>query len=182
MLKGTGMNIKFLLLAAISGALITADQAVKIYVHTHFMLHESIEVIPGFFSLTYVQNPGAAFGFLADSNPAFREIFFLSMPPIALLIILAILRTVPDWDRWTIVSLSMVFGGAIGNYIDRLRFRYVIDFLDFHIQRKFVWPAFNIADMAIVGGVAILLYLEFTKHKRTTEEVTDKSQASDKPA
>jgi signal peptidase II len=182
MLKGTDMNIKFLLLAAISGALVTADQATKIYVHTHFLLHESIEVIPGFFNLTYVQNPGAAFGFLADSNPAFREIFFLSMPPIALLIILAILRTVHESDRWTIVSLSMVFGGAIGNYIDRIRFRYVIDFLDFHIQRKFVWPAFNIADMAIVGGVAILLYLEFTKGKNSPEAVEESSLAGDKPA
>ena len=160
------MKIKYLLLAAISGAIITADQAVKMYVHTHFALHESIEVIQGFFNITYVRNMGAAFGFLAESHPMFRELFFLSMPPIALLIILAIMRGVPEADRWTIASLSMVFGGAIGNYIDRLRFRFVIDFLDFHIQKKYVWPAFNIADMAIVGGVSILLFLEFTKHKR----------------
>lgn len=164
------MKIKYLLLAAISGAIIAADQAVKMYVHTHFMLHESVEVIPGFFNLTYVRNTGAAFGFLADSPPWFREAFFLSMPPIALLIILAILRNVTDTDRWTIISLSMVFGGAIGNFIDRLRFRYVIDFLDFHIQKKYVWPAFNIADMAIVGGVAILLFLEFTRHKSKADD------------
>lgn len=159
------MRIKYLLLAAISGAIITADQAVKMYVHTHFDLHESIEVIPNFFNLTYVRNEGAAFGFLSTSHPIFKEIFFLSMPPIALLIILAILRNVLESDRWTISSLSLVFGGAIGNYIDRLRFRYVIDFLDFHIDRKYVWPAFNIADMAIVCGVAVLLFLEFTRNK-----------------
>ena len=168
------MKLKYLLLAAISGAIITADQAVKIYVNTHFSLHESVEVINGLFSLTYVQNPGAAFGFLADSAPIFREIFFLSMPPIALLIILAIMRGVQEVDRWTIVSLSMVFGGAIGNYIDRLRFRYVIDFLDFYLvkegRRVWSYPAFNIADMAIVCGVAILLFLEFTKHKRHVPE------------
>lgn len=164
------MKIKYLLLAAISGAIVAADQAVKMYVHTHFMLHESVEVIPGFFNLTYVRNTGAAFGFLADSPPWFREAFFLSMPPIALLIILAILRGVAESDRWTIISLSMVFGGAIGNFIDRLRFRYVIDFLDFHIQKKYVWPAFNIADMAIVGGVAILLFLEFTRNKPKSDE------------
>lgn len=177
------MKIKYLLLAAIAGAIITADQAVKIYVHTHFGLHESVEVIQNFFSLTYVQNPGAAFGFLADSAPIFREIFFLSMPPIALLIILAIMRGVLESDRWTIVSLSMVFGGAIGNYIDRLRFRYVIDFLDFYImkdgKRSWTYPAFNIADMAIVGGVAILLFLEFTKHKRP---IGDSSESAGTPA
>ena len=160
------MKIKYMILAAISGAIITVDQMVKIYIHTHFNLHESIEVIPNLFNLTYVRNPGAAFGFLAESHPMFREIFFLSMPPVALLIILAIMRSVQEVDRWTVVSLSMVFGGAIGNYIDRLRFRYVIDFLDFHIDRRYVWPAFNVADMAIVGGVAILLFLEFTKQKR----------------
>ncbi len=172
------MKIKYLLLAAISGAIIAADQAVKIYVHTHFALHESVDVIPGFFNLTYVRNPGAAFGFLAESHPWFREIFFLSMPPVALLIILAILRGVLESDRWTIVSLSMVFGGAIGNYIDRIRFRYVIDFLDFHIQKKYVWPAFNIADMAIVCGVSILLYLEFTKNRATKQAPADNPPAT----
>ena len=160
------MKLKYMILAAISGSIITVDQLVKMYIHTHFNLHESVEVIPNLFNLTYVRNPGAAFGFLAESHPVFRELFFLSMPPVALLIILAIMRGVQEIDRWTIVSLSMVFGGAIGNYIDRLRFRFVIDFLDFHIDRRYVWPAFNVADMAIVGGVAILLFLEFTKQKR----------------
>lgn len=162
------MNIKYLLLAAISGAIVTADQAVKMYVYTRFMLHESIAVVPNFFDITYIRNQGAAFGFLQDAHPMFRELFFLSMPPIALLIILAILRGVLESDRWTIVSLSMVFGGAIGNYIDRLRFGYVVDFLDFHIRDVYHWPAFNIADMAIVCGVGILLFLEFTKHREKT--------------
>lgn len=173
------MKIKYLILLCIAGAIITADQAVKLYIHTHFGIHESTEVIKNFFSLTYVQNPGAAFGFLAESAPIFREIFFLSMPPIALLIILAIMRGVSERDRWTIVSLSMVFGGAIGNYIDRLRFRYVIDFLDFYLvkdgRRVWTYPAFNIADMAIVCGVAILLFLEFTKHRRSAPEAEGSS-------
>lgn len=170
------MKLKYLILAAITGTIITVDQATKMYVHTHFHLHESIEVISGFFNLTYVRNQGAAFGFLANSHETFRELFFLSMPPVALLIILAILRTVADSDRWTIVSLSLVFGGAIGNYIDRVRFRYVIDFLDFHLQKKYTWPAFNIADSAIVVGVAVLLYLELTRPKTAPQSgESDKS-------
>jgi signal peptidase II len=176
------MRIKYLLLLAISGAIITADQAVKMYIHTHFTLHEAISVIPNYFNITYVRNQGAAFGFLADSHPWFREMFFLSMPPVALIIILAIMRSVMESDRWTIISLSLVFGGAIGNYIDRLRFRYVIDFLDFHINEFYHWPSFNVADMAIVCGVGILLFLEFTKQRSKNEESEQAQTAGSPPA
>ncbi len=162
------MRIKYLILIAIAGAIVTADQAVKMYVYTHFALHETIPVIANYFNFTYIRNQGAAFGFLADSYPWFRDAFFLSMPPVALLIILAILRGVKDDARWTIVSLSLVFGGAIGNYIDRVRFGWVVDFLDFHIHENYHWPAFNIADMAIVSGVGILLFLEFTTQQQNS--------------
>ena len=127
--------------------------------HTQFQFGESLPVIENFFNLTYVRNFGAAFGFLADSHPDFREIFFLAMPPVALIIILSILRTTNDDDTLQIIALSGIFSGAIGNYIDRLRFRYVIDFLDFHLYNKYSWPAFNVADMAIVGGVGLLMFL-----------------------
>ncbi|WP_413575938.1 signal peptidase II [Bdellovibrio sp. HCB290] len=166
------MKKKYIWLLAISGFLIALDQVIKLYVHTHFHLGESVVVIPDFFNLTYVRNFGAAFGFLAESHPSFRELFFLTMPPIALIIILGILRGVKDDDTKQIIALSSIFGGAIGNYIDRVRFRYVIDFLDFHIYGKWSWPAFNVADMAIVGGVCLLLllmFLENSKKKESTE-------------
>jgi signal peptidase II len=163
------MKKKYLWLLAISGVLIALDQLTKVYVHTHFHLGESVVVIPNFFNFTYVRNFGAAFGFLAESHPSFRELFFLSMPPIALVIILGILRGVKDDDTKQIVALSSIFGGAIGNYIDRLRFRYVIDFLDFHLYNRWSWPAFNIADMAIVGGVCLLLLLMFVEKKKQDE-------------
>ena len=166
------MNIKYLILAAISGAIITVDQLVKMYVHTHFALGESVTVIENFFNLTYVRNTGAAFGIFGESHPLFREIFFLSMPPIAVLVILTILRGVHERDRINIVALSLIFGGAIGNYIDRLRFRYVIDFLDFHLAGHYTWPAFNVADMGIVCGVATLIYLEFSRKSNTKQATT----------
>ena len=175
------MNLKYLLLGSISAAVIALDQATKIYVHTQFQLHESIDVIDGFFNLTYVRNTGAAFGFLANSPEVFRELFFLSMPPIALVIIFWILRSVQEKDRLNITALSLVFGGAIGNYIDRVRFRYVIDFLDFHIDKKWSWPAFNIADSAIVVGVMILLYLEFTRAKIQADGSTTSSSGASNP-
>lgn len=159
------MKRKYIWLLIISGFLVALDQLIKVYVHTHFHLGESVVVIPNFFNLTYVRNFGAAFGFLAESHPSFRELFFLSMPPIALLIILGILRGVKNNDTKQIIALSSIFGGAIGNYIDRIRFRYVIDFLDFHLYNRWSWPAFNVADMAIVGGVGLLLLLMFLENK-----------------
>ncbi len=163
------MKKKYLYLAVITGLLVAADQLTKMYIHTQFHLGESTVMIPNFFNLTYVRNFGAAFGFLAESHPAFREVFFLAMPPVALVIILVILRGVKDEDTMQIVALSSIFGGAIGNYVDRLRFRYVIDFLDFHLKNKYSWPAFNIADSAIVGGVCLLLLMMVleAKQKRT---------------
>lgn len=152
----------------LSALIIAIDQLAKMYVHTHFQLGESDPVINGFFNITYVRNFGAAFGFLNQSHPAFREIFFLSMPPVALAIILYILKSVKDDDTVQILALSSVFGGAIGNYIDRIRFRYVIDFLDFHWKEAYTYPAFNVADMAIVCGVCVLLLLMYFEGKKKT--------------
>ena len=154
-------QFKYLLLLAISGTVITVDQVTKMYIHTQFRLGQSVEIIPEFFNFTYVRNYGAAFGILSTSQPTFRDIFFLAMPPVAMIVILLILKVVPNRDRVQITGLYLVFGGAIGNYIDRVRFKYVIDFLDVHIKDKYVWPAFNIADSAIVVGVCMLLLLMF---------------------
>lgn len=164
------MKKKYLWLMVVAGIIIALDQLVKIYVHTNFQLGESSVVIPNFFNITYVRNPGAAFGFLAETHPEFREIFFLLMPPIALVVILLILRGVHETDTRQIIALSMIFGGAIGNYIDRLRFRYVIDFLDFHYKNAYSYPAFNIADSAIVVGVAVLMILMALEGKESREK------------
>lgn len=174
------MKIKYLILASFAGAIVTADQATKMWIHTHLQEGEAWTVWHNIFNLTHVHNEGAAFGFLSESHPEFRQIFFMAMPPIALLIIMAILRNVRDSDRWTIAALSSVFGGAIGNYIDRLRYGYVIDFLDFTIVYapkanpvgRFVYPSFNVADIAIVCGVAVLLFLEFTRGTRKAATVS----------
>ncbi|MCM2280421.1 MAG: signal peptidase II [Bdellovibrionaceae bacterium] len=177
------MKIKYLLLCAIAGAVITADQLTKMWVLTHleppteYQAAEDIVVIPGFFNVTHVHNTGAAFGIFARGDDAsqakdeLRRIFFLSMPPIALLVILALMRTFADSDRAGIVALSSVFGGAIGNYIDRLRLGHVVDFLDFHVK-GYHWPAFNVADIGIVVGVGILIHLEFSKFREPTADVS----------
>lgn len=167
------MKKKYLLVLLIACFVIVIDQVTKIYIHTKFQLGESIVVIKDFFNFTYVRNYGAAFGFLAESHPTFREIFFLSMPPIAIIIIGMILRTVKDNDFLQISGLALICGGALGNYIDRLNYRYVIDFLDFHLYNKYSYPAFNIADSAIVCGVGILILVMILEKKKEQQ-----SQAS----
>ena len=159
------VNPKYLILLAVSGVIITIDQATKIYIHTRFALGESINVVENFFNITYVRNKGAAFGILSDLPDMIRESFFLAMTPVALFIILLLLKSVPKTDKIQILALSGIFGGAIGNYIDRIRFGYVIDFLDAHWYHKHAWPAFNVADSAIVCGVTILILLMFRKEE-----------------
>jgi signal peptidase II len=158
-----GVNVKieskFLILATVACTILALDQLTKLYIHANFGLGESVPVVRDIFHITYVRNIGAAFGIFREMSELFRRIFFLSMPPIAMVIILLMLRNVENSDRWQILSLSMIFGGACGNYIDRLRFGYVIDFLDFHYREVWTYPAFNVADSAIVCGVGILLLL-----------------------
>ena len=153
---------KLIFLVCISFLIIGIDQLTKTYVHTQLQLHESKVIIENFFNFTYVRNFGAAFGFLAETPVLFRDIFFLSMPPLACILILYILSTLKPNQTAQLVALSSIFGGALGNYIDRLHYKYVVDFIDLRIN-KHVWPAFNVADMAIVIGVILLIYLILTE-------------------
>jgi signal peptidase II len=168
-------NSKYLILAVVSALIVSVDQVTKVYIHTHFQLGEMVQVIQNFFNITYVRNTGAAWGILRDTPDTFRNLFFLSMPPIAMIFIFGILRNLPDSDRLQILALSMIFGGAIGNYIDRLRFGYVIDFLDFHWKNFYTYPAFNVADSAIVSGVTILILIMLRQY--VEEQKTAKHKA-----
>ena len=142
---------------------ILGDQWAKLCVLEHFELGESIKLIEGFFSLTYVRNTGAAFGFLASANPSFRVPFFLIVPIIAMVVLGFLYRDLPKDARWRATALGLVSGGAVGNLIDRVRLGYVVDFLDFHWKNVYYFPAFNIADSAICVGVAILLLSTMSK-------------------
>lgn len=154
------MKNKIILLAIISLVVVTLDQITKNYILAAFQYGESVKVIQDFFNITYVRNYGAAFGMLSKIEPQIRDWFFLLMPPFAMTVILFMLKTAPSTDALRKIALSGVFAGALGNYIDRVRFGYVVDFLDFHYYEQYAWPAFNVADMSIVCGVTILIILE----------------------
>jgi len=152
------------------------DQWTKLLVLSHFEYGESVLMIKEFFSLTYVRNTGAAFGFLASANAAFRVPFFLAVPIVAMVILGFLYRDLPKSARWRALALGLVTGGAIGNLIDRVRLGFVVDFLDFHFKNVYYFPAFNVADSAICVGVAILLLS--TMERTTKKENRDASNAS----
>ncbi len=152
-----GIKRKYVILAVLTVFIILLDQLTKYVVVDKFRYGESVPVIPGLFSLTYIRNTGAAFGLLAHANPAFRIPFFVIVPIVALVAIAFIFRKIPDRDLKLSSALSLVIGGAIGNLIDRVTLSYVVDFLDFHWRYEYHFPAFNVADMAICVGVGILM-------------------------
>ena len=125
------------------------DQLTKLAIQINFVPNQSIPIIPQIFHLTYVQNPGAAFGI-----PAYKTNFFI----IVTIIIIAVVVYCSIKFRHTAntmlrLGLAFQLGGALGNFVDRIRFGYVIDFFDFR-----VFPVFNIADIAIVIGVSLFAY------------------------
>jgi signal peptidase II len=150
-------KVKYFLLFILAGVTIGLDQVTKALILEKFRLGETISVIGNYFNITYVQNKGAAFGMLAQANPAFRVPFFVIVPVAALVSIAYIFRKIPDQDRKLAVALSLVIGGAIGNLIDRISLGYVVDFLDFHWQWGYHFPAFNVADSAICVGVGLVI-------------------------
>ena len=124
------------------------DQLTKYIIINQFSLHQSIPIIEDIFHFTYVQNPGAAFGILKGQTT-----FFIIVTIIAVVGIIYLYNELEETGFLLYLALGLALGGIFGNLIDRIRFGYVIDFLDFRI-----WPVFNIADSAIVVAVAIFSY------------------------
>jgi signal peptidase II len=144
-------------LYAISLGIVIADQITKLAIDQTMRLGQSITIISGLFDLSYVLNPGAAFGILASRSAGFRNPFFVGVSILAAgLIIYYYHRHVADEARLPTPALGLILGGAVGNLIDRLRVGMVIDFLDFHVAGHH-WPAFNVADAAISIGVGLML-------------------------
>jgi len=157
------MKPKYIILCVVSLIVLVIDQATKIYIDRTMDIQASFAVIENFFNITYLRNKGAAFGILAHSS--YRLPFFILVSLVAIgVIIVVFCRLRPD-QKLTAFSLSLIFSGALGNLIDRVRLGEVIDFLDAHWYEHH-WPAFNIADSAICVGVFLLAIDMFIEEKR----------------
>jgi len=154
--------IIFILGAAVIVAL---DQITKAAIVEKFSLHESHSVIDGLFNIVYVMNPGAAFGFLADASELFRRIFFTGITVTVILLIIYYIVKSKLQNTLYLISLTLIFSGAVGNLIDRIRYGAVVDFLDVYIGTAH-WPAFNVADSSISIGAVLMIYGMIVQRKK----------------
>ena len=130
------------------------DFVVKIIINNNIALYDSINIIPKFFSITYVRNTGAAFSIMENNR-----VLFIIIAIIALILIYKYLIMNKVIDRYLMISYSMLVGGIIGNMIDRIIYGYVIDYLSFNIF-GYNFPIFNLADTFIVISIIMLLLYE----------------------
>ncbi len=153
----------------IAAAVLLLDRLAKWSVASNIPLHDSVTVIPGCFRLTHVENTGAAFGLFAESTAQWKIGALVSFSVIALMVVSALLWKHSHSLSTTTIGLSLILGGATGNLWDRMLTGHVVDFLDFYVG-TYHWPAFNVADSAIVIG-AILLVSEIVFAKSGDEAV-----------
>ncbi len=138
------------------GAIVVADQIVKQLVGSRLSEFESVVVIPDLLNLTRVHNTGVAYGFLNGVDFPGKTVILALVAGAALVALAMYAAALDDDQRLTRIGLSFVIGGAAGNMIDRLRFGYVLDFVDFYRNGWHFW-AFNVADAAITAGVVLMI-------------------------
>jgi signal peptidase II len=143
----------------IAAIIILIDQITKITMTKLFAFGES-RPVTSFFNLVIAHNKGAAFSFLANET-GWQRYFFTAIAAVAVVFIIYLLKRHAG-QRLFCWALALILGGAIGNVIDRTLYGHVIDFLDFHVA-GWHWPAFNVADMAIVGGALLFVFDELRR-------------------
>jgi signal peptidase II len=148
----------------LAASVFAIDRFTKWIIETRVSAYDSFTVIPGFFEIVHSKNSGAAFGLFADSASEWRAILLIGFSLVALVVLATMLWRTSRLDRKTAIALSLIFGGALGNVFDRVRWGTVTDFLLFYIG-QYQWPTFNAADSAIVIGSGLLL-LDFVKFRR----------------
>ena len=151
MQKKRGERKKIVSIILIGGTVLFLDQLSKFYIQKSLVIGQLIPVLGDFFRITYLKNPGVAFGLFPG-----QRLFFIFITFAIIILLFTYLRRVERAGIWLKLSLSLILGGALGNLIDRLRMGEVIDFLDFGFGPH-RWPAFNLADSAISVGVGMLL-------------------------
>ena len=156
---------------AVALVIFVLDRGTKVLVERTMALEQTIDLLP-FFALTYVRNPGAAFGLFRSAPEPWRIPLLLGVTAVAFVVLLAYLRETPAERRWVVMALGGVLGGALGNLYCRARFGEVIDFLHLH-WRGWSWPMFNVADSAITMGVIALLLSSLVDARKTSRPTSE---------
>ncbi|HUF51211.1 MAG TPA: signal peptidase II [Longimicrobiales bacterium] len=159
-------SAKLIVFFGVLAAVLSLDVTTKLLVQKHLHLYQQIPVVGDYVRLTYIYNPGAAFGIhLGD----YSRVIFLVLSLVALVALIGMYWFTPAADRVRLMAISLICGGAVGNLIDRIRSDSgVVDFLDVGVGTV-RWPVFNVADMAVTAG-AIILALSLWKEEQQVEE------------
>jgi signal peptidase II len=147
-----------------SAGVVLADQATKFLVEEYTPKEYAREVIPGLLNLVHRHNPGVAFGILADSESPLLRAVLLLFSVAAISVLAWLLATDRVGGAPGRAGLALILGGAAGNAIDRVVHGSVIDFVDFHLAGRH-WPAFNVADSAIVIGAGLVILELLREHR-----------------
>lgn len=158
------MQTKMRIVSLLVAIILALDQVTKVLVSHTLVLHESVPVIESFFHLTYERNTGAAFSLFAQTPAWFRQPFFLITTGVAVVALILFLRRTDGTNRWLVIAIAAILGGAVGNLVDRVLYGEVIDFLLLH-WRGYYWPAFNVADSCITLGVIGLLWSSMQENR-----------------
>jgi signal peptidase II len=154
------------LMIVIAAMVVLLDRITKLWIVAHIQPGHAIVIIPRVFRLTHVVNTGAAFSMFdgSTSQTLVRNVL-IGFSSIAVLVVLTLIWKMGRGITLTSLALALILGGALGNLYDRVRFSYVVDFLEVHIVH-YHWPDFNVADSAIVVGACLLL-LEMLRPQRS---------------
>jgi signal peptidase II len=154
------------LMIVIAALVVLLDRITKFWIVSHIKSGQAIVIIPRVFRLTHVLNTGAAFSmFEGSASQTLVRDLLIGFSIVAVVVVLALIWKMGRGITLTSVALALILGGAVGNLYDRVRFSYVVDFLEVHIVH-YHWPDFNVADSAIVVGACLLL-LEMLRPQRS---------------
>lgn len=148
---------------------ILLDQVTKYWAYINLRFQPDVHVINKFFKLSYAENPGIAFGVLADIEGNWKVWLLSTISFLAIGLVVYFVYSAPPTKKLLLVALTLILGGIIGNLIDRLHLQVVIDFLEFYVG-NYHWPTFNIADMAICIGAGLLSIDILTETSETNAE------------
>lgn len=155
----------------IAAVVVVLDRFTKGLIKTHFSAYDSVTVIPGLFNIVHTENPGIAFGMLANASGPWRDILLIGFSAIVLIAISAmLLRPSTQRDSLLRTAFAFILGGAFGNLYDRIVNGTVTDFVEVHAGQHY-FPAFNVADSAITVGACLLLFDMWRARERKASHV-----------
>ena len=163
---------KYRLLLIIAPLVVVFDQVTKVLIIRRVPLHKSFTIIPDFLNITHIQNSGVAFGVFSRQSFDMKQLLLMGASLLAVCLIFYFYHKSVHESRIMMSAFALIFGGAVGNLIDRFRIGRVVDFIDVHVGNLH-WPSFNVADSAINVGAVLFAYclLFLTRAKATDSSV-----------